>query len=432
MSQELKTTIEALGRAFEDFKAKNDERLKQIAEQGAADASLVEGVEKANAAIGELQAQVRSLETQTARVADAAGGGVERGENERQHAARFFSAARRRTVAAEDVSVADLASYRAYRGAFDAMLRSGPTAPAAEIRAALSVGSDPSGGYLVPGDVTGRIVELLYETSPLRQYASVETTSRDAKEGFNDLAEAGFGWVGEKQSRPETTTPDLGKWRIPVREMYASPKTTQQELDDAEWNVEEWLAKKVADRFSRAENAGGVNGNGALQMRGFLTYASGVPSATTFNVIERIKTGVNGAFAASNPADLFLNVIGKMKRGYLNGAAWAMNRTTEAESRKLKDAQGNYLLIVDFAAGAKSTILGYPVAPFEDMPAIATGALSIAFAQWKEAYTLLDRLGIRTLRDPFTDKPNILFYTTKRVGGDVSNFEAIKLVEFSA
>lgn len=433
MSVEILNKVTELGQTLADFRAKNDERLKEIEKKGDADGVLKAGVEQANAAITKLQDQIKDLETAQARERALRDGAEEAKSNERPLAARFLSLIRKKAVDAAAITAADLKVVRDYKASFLAYVRGGERGLSPEINAALSVGSDPAGGYFTPPDLAGRIVKLVYETSPMRQYAGMETTSRDAKEGFFDLNEVGGGWVGEKEARPETTTPDVGKWRVEIKEVYANPKTTQQELDDADTDVESWLVEKTGDKLVRLENTAFVSANTPKRPRGFLTYPAGTPSAALFNVIQQIGTGAAGAFAAApNGADVFINTVGAIKVAYLGqGCAWAMGRLAEAEARKLKDSQGHYLLVQDLANGANRTILGYPIANFEDMPTIAAASLSIAFANWKEAYTIVDRQGLRTLRDPFTDKPNVLFYSTARVGGDVTNFEAIKLIRFS-
>lgn len=204
--------------------------------------------------------------------------------------ARMASAAMGRNV---EVNIEGL---KAYGGALHGYLRKGIDALGNDERKALSVGGDPNGGYTVNPDMSGRIVTKVFETSPMRAYASVQVISTDALEGLFDLNEAGSGWVEETGSRTETTTPDLGKWRIPVHELYANPRATQKILDDSEIDIEGWLAGKVADKFARAEAAAFVNGTGVGQPRGFLTYADGT---TLPGTIERKTTGVNGAFAAS-------------------------------------------------------------------------------------------------------------------------------------
>jgi HK97 family phage major capsid protein len=309
-------------------------------------------------------------------------------------------------------------------------LRKGDEIIGADEKKTLSVGSDPDGGYVVHPDMSGAIVSKVFETSPMRAYASVQVISTDALEGLYDLEETGSGWVGETDARSETGTPQLGKWRIPVHELYAKPKATQKILDDAEINMEAWLAMKVSEKFARDEAAAFVSGNGVNKPRGFLTYDDGT---TLPGTIERINTGANGAFAAApNGGDALIDALYGLKAQYRANATWFMNRATTKLARKLKDSDGAYLWSPGIAAGQPASLLGYPIAAFEDMPNPATGSLSIAVGDMRAAYQIVDRVGIRTLRDPYSAKPYVEFYTTKRVGGDVINFESIKLIEFSA
>ncbi len=319
---------------------------------------------------------------------------------------------------------------RAYKNALLAYVRRGP-AVSSEIQAALSVGSDADGGFLVHPDLSGRIVKLVFETSPVRQVANVVTIGTDALEGINDLDEAGAGWTGETDARNETTSPKIGEYRIPAHELYAEPRATQKMLDDASLDIEAWLAGKVADKLSRLENASFVAGDGVKKPRGFLTYAAGTPSASAFNVIEQVVSGANGAFAGTNPGDALINLVYALKSAYRQNAVFMLRRATLAAVRRLKDGQGNYLWQPDFQQRQGGTLLGFNVVEAEDMPALAANSLSIAFGDFNAGYQIVDRAGIRILRDAYTAKPYVKFYTTKRTGGDVVNFEAIKLMKFS-
>jgi HK97 family phage major capsid protein len=317
-----------------------------------------------------------------------------------------------------------------YKAAFDTFIRKGEEVMGVEERKALSVGADPDGGYVVNPDLSGRIVMKVFESSPMRAYASVQVISSDALEGLFDLNEASSGWVGETDSRSETNTPQLGKWRIPAHELYAKPKATQKLLDDASINMEAWLASKVAEKFSRDEANAFVVGNGTNKPRGFLTYGSGT---TLPGTIEQFPSGVNGALAATpDGGDVLINALYGLKQQYRANATWFMNRASTRLVRKAKDSNGSYIWVPGIAAGQPASLLGYPVAAFEDMPDPATNSLSIAVGDMRESYQIVDRLGIRTLRDPYSAKPYVEFYTTKRVGGDVVNFEAIKLVKLGS
>lgn len=323
-----------------------------------------------------------------------------------------------------------------HKAAFNRFLRKGDDHGLADLeRKALTVYSDPDGGYLVPADMNGKIVSRVFDTSPIRQIAAMVAISTDALEGLRDTDEAAAGWVAESAGRPETATPQLGAWRIPVQEMYANPRATQKLLDDAALDVETWIAGKIADKFSRLENTAFVVGTGVGQPRGFTTYPTAQTSDASrpWGTFEHIKTGVNGDFAGSNPADVLFDLIQAFKQPYLAGAMWVTRRAVIAKIRKFKESTTNaYLWQPGLQQGQPATLLGYPVVLAEDMPALATDALSLAFGNFREGYQIVDRQGIRLLRDPYSAKPQVQFYATRRVGGDAVQFEAIKFVKFSA
>lgn len=293
---------------------------------------------------------------------------------------------------------------------------------------ALSVDSDPDGGYLVTPQQSARIIEVVYETSPMRQVATVETISTDALEGLFDGDEAAAAWVSERGSRAETNTPQLGQWRIPTHELYANPRATQKLLDDSAVDIEAWISRKVADKFARTENLAFVTGNGVGQPRGFTTYADG----TTRGTIERIPS----LDAATIAAEGIYNIIYALKAAYRPGSVWVMNRATVGVIRTIRDESGGagtgqFMWAPGFG-GQPATLAGYPIVEFEDMADIAGGAIVAGFGNFRQGYTIVDRLGIRILRDPYSAKPHVEFYTTKRVGGDVLNFEAFKLMDIAA
>lgn len=353
---------------------------------------------------------------------------VEGTKSNEADAAKLFAVERKGVTGGE----MELSEYRDYKSAFTNYLRKNNAGSAIEEQKALSVGSDPDGGYAVTPDMSGRIASLIYETSPIRQVANIAVIGTDALEGFNDLTESTSGWVGETDARNETTSPQIGQWRIPVHEQYAEPRATQKILDDALFNIEEYLSNKIAERLTRMENSAFINGDGVLKPRGILTYPAGVPDATTFEVIEQVASGADGAFAASDAGDALINLVYSLKAPYRENAVFMMNRDTLAEVRKLKDSNGNYLWQPDFQQKHGGTLLGFKVIEAEDMPSISLDSLSIAFGDFNAGYQVVDRQGVRILRDSFTAKPYVKFYTTKRVGGDVVNFEAIKLMKFAA
>jgi len=317
----------------------------------------------------------------------------------------------------------DVESIKAYGGQYPLYLRRDIGSQGAEQKA-MSVGSDPDGGYFVTPAMSPRILSIVYESSPMRQVANVETISTDAIEYPIDDGEAGAGWVGEQEARPETTTPQAGIQRIPVYEMYAMPKATQKLLEDASIDIEAWLAGKIGQRFGRLEATAFVAGDGIKKPRGFTTYATG----TTRGTVEQIISGN----ATALTMDGLVNLTMALKEPYVNGASFLMRRASVGAVMLFKDGNGQYIWRLDNQLGRPSVLLGHPVYQAADMAAIGAGSLSVAFGNFREGYTIVDRLGISTLRDPFTAKPFVLFYTRKRVGGDVTNFEAIKLQVTSA
>jgi HK97 family phage major capsid protein len=431
MSDEIKTAVgavEDLNKAFAEFKSVNDQRLAEIEKKGTADALLTEKLTKIEADLDAAQKKaddaVLAAKRQSRMVTDTAGNEVDLDAKALSWARGI---ARSRGTDVREFGATELTSYKS---AFDSYMRKEERTLSGDEIKALSVGSDPDGGYVVYPDLSGRIVTKVFETSPMRAYASVQVISSDALEGLFDLNEASSGWVAETDTRAVTNTPQLGKWRIPVHELYAKPSATQKLLDDASINMEAWLASKVAEKFARDEATAFVTGNGVARPRGFLTYANGT---TLPGTIEQFKTGVNGAFAAApSGGDVLINALYGLKAQYRANATWFMNRSTTTLVRKLKDSDGAYLWSPGIAAGQPASVLGYPTASFEDMPSPATGTLSIAVGDMREAYQIVDRIGIRTLRDPYSNKPYVEFYTTKRVGGDVVNFEALKLIDFSS
>lgn len=333
-----------------------------------------------------------------------------------------------------------------YGAAMALYLRRGSEALNSGYRAAMSVGADPEGGFWVQPERSNEIISRMFETSPIRQVASViPITHGDAYEYPLDTNDAiSGGWVGEKDSRPETNTADVGVGKIYVHEQYAQPKVTQKLLDDVDFSVDDWLTQKTVGKIGRTENTAFVSGNGTAKPRGFLDY--GTAALTTdddtraWGVLQYVPVGAAGAFptisgggadGASDP-DALHDVVSKLQVEFRANARWMMNRKTAAAVKKLKDADGRYLWIDSLQAGEPSQLLGFPVALAEDMPDIASNSFSIAFGDFKAGYTIVDRLGIRLLRDPYTTKGFVKFYITKRTGGDVVNFDAIKLLKFSA
>ncbi len=426
MREEIKNAVSDLEQAFVSFKQANDQRLQEIENKGSSDTLTEMKVQRLNNEIGRAQ-DAADLAKRRVDIMETVLKRSPMGENsvaEYKEASEF-------ALSTKNSSNLDMDQYRSYKSAFWNYIRKNNAGSSIEEIKALSVGSDPDGGYLVTPDISGRIVQLIHDTSPMRQVANIVTVGTDRLEGTRDLDEATTGWVGETAARTETASPQIGQYTIPVHEQYAEPRATQKLLDDAQFNVDEWLAGKIADKLARMENTAFVNGDGVNKPTGFLTYTAGVPNATTFEVIEQSNTGVSGGFAATDPGDALINMVYSLKASYRDNAVFMMKRSTLSEVRKLKDGNGNYLWTPDFQSQQGGTLLGFNVVEAEDMPAIAANSLSIAFGDFNAGYQIVDRQGLHILRDNLTTKPFVKFYTTKRVGGDVSNFEAIKLLKFA-
>ena len=316
----------------------------------------------------------------------------------------------------------DVEAYKSYKKAFPGFLRRAENLNVAmnpDHEKALSAGIDPDGGYTVTPMMSNKIITRLFEGDPIRQLASVESITTGVLEWMVDWNQAGAGWEGETVAGSETDTPEWKKKRIPVHVMYAKPQASQTLLEDSGINIESWLAKHVSNRFMRLEGAAFVNGSGVATPRGFLTY----PDGSNYGQIER----VNMQAAAALTTDGFIALKYSLVEDYLNRGTFVMNRTTVRDCMYLKDGEGRYIWKPGFQDDAQSSILGLPVRMSTSMPAVAAGVLAVALADWMEAYMVVDRLGITIQRDPFTQKPMIEFYTRKRVGGDVVNYQAIKL-----
>jgi HK97 family phage major capsid protein len=297
---------------------------------------------------------------------------------------------------------------------------------------ALSVGSDPDGGFLVPDELERSINRAVSDVSPVRAIAGIRQVSGSVYKKPFAITGAESGWVAETAARPETDTPTLAELSFPTMELYAMPAATSALLDDSAVNIDEWIAEEVRDAFAQQEGTAFVTGNGTNKPKGFLAYTNVDNASWSWGNVGFIKTGVNGAFASTNPGDKLIDLVYAVKSGYRANGTFVFNRAAQAVIRKMKDGDGNYLWQPAAKAGDASLLMGYPVAESEDMPNLATDSYSVAFGDFRRGYLFVDRVGIRILRDPYSSKPYVLFYTTKRVGGGVQDFNALKLLKFAA
>jgi HK97 family phage major capsid protein len=395
--QEVTEGMYALGNAWEQFKQVNEHRLNEIERKGSAD-SLHDGhLKKINDALDHYKNRLDRIETVNSRPG--------------------------REMKSLGYNGDDQAEYKS---AFNMYLRKGMDSGLEQIQTkALSVGTDANGGFLVPNQMADLIVNIVNESSPLRALATVETISSDSLDVIEDVTDMDAAWGDETTVRSaETTSSTLGRNTIDTFELYAQPQATQKLVDDASINIEEWVARKVADKMARLEATAFISGNGTTQPKGILTYTAG----TTFGQIQQVNSGTSAVVTA----DSLINLYYSLKDDYARNATFLMHRTTVQAVRLLKEATTNqYLWQPGLAAGTPDSLMGVPVAIAADMPVPAAASLSIAVADFKRAYLIVDRIGIRTLRDPFTAKPFVKFYTTKRVGGEVVNTDAIKILRLS-
>ncbi len=290
------------------------------------------------------------------------------------------------------------------------------------------------GGVAVPRELDQLIESTLRSISPIRTVANVVKVGSSSYRRLVSTGGFASGWVSEAAGRPETGTPTFQEVAIPMGELYANPAATQAMLDDAMFDIETWLANEIALDFARAESIAFVTGSGTDQPKGFLTYpvATTADQARPFGTVQYLPSGAAGAFPAANPADRLIDLVHALRTPYRQGAVWVMNSNTLSVIRKFKDSAGQFIWQPALAADQPATLLGYPVIEADAMPDIAANALAIAFGQFGSAYTIAERTETAVLRDPFSNKPFVHFYATRRVGGALVNSEAIKLMRFSA
>ncbi|MGH1367256.1 MAG: phage major capsid protein [Maritimibacter sp.] len=296
----------------------------------------------------------------------------------------------------------------------------------------LSTAVAGDGGYLVDSQTAETIQSVLRSNASVRAISNVVNVDATSYDVLIDHGDLGSGWATETDPSAETSTPSIERITIPLHELSALPKASQRLLDDSAFDIENWLAARVADKFARAEASAFVNGDGVDKPTGFLTHPTVAENAWTWGNIGYIPTGTSGDFDAVNPADALFDLVYALDAEYRGQATFVMNSKTAGAVRKMKDADGRFLWTDGLNAQTPARLIGYPVLLVEDMPDVGADETPIAFGDFNAGYTVAERPDTRILRDPFSAKPHVLFYATKRVGGDVSDFAAIKLLKMSA
>ena len=399
----INDALDRINRTFAEFREKNDARLAEL-EVGRADVVAAEQVDRINASLTELTTTIEAQqETINAlRIGGGSGEGIT--AEAREHTQAFNSWFRR---GVNEQALTDL-----------------------QVRAGLTTQSDPDGGYLVPEEMDNTISRVLGTVSAVRGISRVVSISAHEYSVLVNQGGATSGWVGETDSRAETDTPTLSKIIINSGEIYANPAATQRALDDASMDVAQWLADEVSIEFAEEEGAAFISGNGINKPKGFLAETTVANASYAWGKLGFVVTGAAAAFATSDPADAVIDLYYSLKAGYRTGAAFLTSDAVMGTIRQWKDGQGNYLWAPP-TLDMPGTVLGKPAVTDDNMPALGAGAFPVAFGNFQRGYLIADRMGVRVLRDPFTNKPNVHFYTTKRVGGAVVNFEAIKLLKCS-
>jgi HK97 family phage major capsid protein len=398
---DLKDAFGEFMATFEAFKESNDEKLSQLESRLGGDVVTAEKVDRISRALDQ---QKRALDNLALKRARPGLGGFDR------------------------------AMPSEHKAAFDAYMRSGDDrALRALDTKAMSInlgGSGQDGGYLVPDETEAEIGKRLAALSPIRAISSVRQVSAAVLKKPFSITGPAVGWVAETAARPQTNTATLAELQFPTMELYAMPAATASLLDDAVVDLDQWISGEVEAAFAEQEGAAFVSGDGTNKPKGFLSNTLVAESAWAWGKIGYTLTGVAGAWPANDPSDVLIDTIYALKAGYRQNANWVMNRKTQAAIRKLKDADGNYLWQPPASPGSRAMLMGFPLVEAEDMPDIDDDETPIAFGDFSRGYLVVDRAGVRVLRDPYSAKPYVLFYTTKRVGGGVQDFDAIKLLKF--
>jgi HK97 family phage major capsid protein len=400
---EVTQAFEEFSRAFEAFRETNDDRLGQIETRLGADVVTEEKLARIDRTLDQTKARLDQLALKARRPA--------LGEN--------------RAEALDGAS-------REHKAAFEAYVRTGDAQGLKLLEEkALSSGSGPDGGYLVPVPQERELLRRMALISPMRALATVrEISGSQLKKAMSTTGPAS-GWVNETAARPQTNSQVLADLTFPAMELYAMPSATQTLLDDGAIDIEQWIADEVETVFAEKEGQAFIAGDGIDKPKGILAYTNIAQSGWTWGNVGYLATGVAGAFPAVTPSDLLIDLAYAVKAPYRQNGTFIMSRSTQATVRKFKDSQGNYLWQPPVAFGQNASFMNFPIVESEDMPNVSAGSFSVAFGDFRRGYLVVDRMGIRVLRDPYTAKPYVLFYTTKRVGGGVQDFDAFKLLKFA-
>lgn len=397
---EVANAFEDFMRAFESYKQTNDERLAQVEQQIGADVITTEKMDRISRSMDEQKRKLDQLMVKGTR-----------------------------PILGDKPSIL---SDNEHKTAFNNYIRRGDEMGLRQVeQKAMSQSSDPDGGYLVPDELDQQIGQRLNNLSPIRGISSVrQVTGSVLKKPFSQNGMA-VGWVGETDARPQTTNAQLVELQFPTMELYAMPAATSSLLEDSAIDIDTWIMSEIEAAFAEQEGAAFINGDGVNKPSGFLTAPQIDDTNWSWGNIGYVATGTDAGFG-DDPSDRLIDTIYSLKSGYRQNAKFVMNRKTQGTIRQFKDADGNYMWQPPAAPGQQAMLHGFPVVEAEDMPDVASDTMAVAFGDFERGYLVVDRRGVSVLRDPYSAKPYVLFYTTKRVGGGVQNYEALKLIKFGA
>jgi len=396
---DLARAIDDMMVAFEAFKDSNDRRIGEIEKKSGPDVVTTDKLARIEAALDAGQRRMDELVLKSHR---------------------------------PSLSASPVVSASEHKSAFEGYVRGGNEHALRSLEKKALTGGDTDAGFTVPVEVESEVMRRLTAISPIRAIAGVRQVSSSTYKKPVTSTGPATGWVAETDARVETDAPVLSELKFETMELYAMPAATSALLDDTAVDVDAWLADEIEAVFAEQETKAFVAGTGTGQPRGFTNYPTVAESSWSWDNLGFIATGAAGAFPAAGAADKLIDLVYTLKAGYRQNANFVMNRSTQAAVRKMKDADGHYIWAPPAVPGTRASLLNFPVVEAEDMPEIADNALSIAFGDFRRGYLIVDRQGLRILRDPYSSKPYVLFYTTKRVGGGVQDFDAIKFLKFSS
>lgn len=395
----LKNAQNELMTVFTAFQEANDNRLMEIEKKVVADVLLEEKVDRLDKALMRAQSSLDKIALSNAR----------------------------------PNIIGELKTNSEHKSAWSQFMRKGDENALHRIEEkALSVATPSDGGHIAPPEVQAIIERTLAQISPMRRIASVRPTQSSNFRKPIATSNASVGWVSETGARAQTNTPNLDLLAFPMGEIYAMAAATQTLLDDSAIDIDSWLAGEIGHSFAIAEGTAFINGDGINKPKGLLAHNIVDDNEQSYGSLGSVVTGNAGGFAATNPADKLVDLTYLTKTQYRANSSFLMNRRTLGQVRKFKDSSGQYIWQPSLVAGQPTSLLGFPVYECEDMPNIAANSYSIAFGDFEKGYLIIDRTDVRVLRDPYSNKPFVLFYVTKRVGGGVQDFDAIKLLKFAA